>query len=148
MRGAMPGVCAPASSARSANTLPAHTETVMSAAMPSPKSIFFMFLSVGCPSSDRMSVIRYLHYIYDFSDLWLLESRGYGNISYEAGKRSEERRVGKECRSRRSTCDWSSDVCSSDLGCRSSVICIISTIFPSFGYLKAGGTGIYRMRRG
>src|ERR671926_224947 len=28
--------------------------------------------------------------------------------------RSEERRVGKECRSR---CDWSSDVCSSDLGC-------------------------------
>src|SRR5260221_632914 len=27
--------------------------------------------------------------------------------------RSEERRVGKECRSR---CDWSSDVCSSDLG--------------------------------
>src|SRR6476646_6502878 len=30
----------------------------------------------------------------------------------EAGGRSEERRVGKECRSR---CDWSSDVCSSDL---------------------------------
>src|SRR6202022_4514172 len=28
--------------------------------------------------------------------------------------RSEERRVGKECRSR---CDWSSDVCSSDLSC-------------------------------
>src|SRR5476649_1032885 len=28
------------------------------------------------------------------------------------GLRSEERRVGKECRSR---CDWSSDVCSSDL---------------------------------
>src|SRR5476649_570531 len=28
--------------------------------------------------------------------------------------RSEERRVGKECRS---LCDWSSDVCSSDLGC-------------------------------
>src|ERR671926_369627 len=28
------------------------------------------------------------------------------------GTRSEERRVGKECRSR---CDWSSDVCSSDL---------------------------------
>src|SRR5476649_854451 len=28
--------------------------------------------------------------------------------------RSEERRVGKECRSR---CDWSSDVCSSDLRC-------------------------------
>src|ERR687893_360331 len=28
--------------------------------------------------------------------------------------RSEERRVGKECRSR---CDWSSDVCSSDLIC-------------------------------
>src|SRR5882672_3232408 len=30
----------------------------------------------------------------------------------ESGFRSEERRVGKECRSR---CDWSSDVCSSDL---------------------------------
>src|SRR6476646_8713351 len=30
----------------------------------------------------------------------------------EAELRSEERRVGKECRSR---CDWSSDVCSSDL---------------------------------
>src|SRR5476649_470969 len=29
-------------------------------------------------------------------------------------ERSEERRVGKECRSR---CDWSSDVCSSDLAC-------------------------------
>src|SRR5476649_2383146 len=28
--------------------------------------------------------------------------------------RSEERRVGKECRS---LCDWSSDVCSSDLSC-------------------------------
>src|SRR5476649_2740443 len=31
-------------------------------------------------------------------------------------QRSEERRVGKECRSR---CDWSSDVCSSDLSLRS-----------------------------
>src|SRR5260221_79262 len=30
----------------------------------------------------------------------------------QAKGRSEERRVGKECRSR---CDWSSDVCSSDL---------------------------------
>src|SRR5476649_1893594 len=30
----------------------------------------------------------------------------------ESSTRSEERRVGKECRSR---CDWSSDVCSSDL---------------------------------
>src|SRR5579875_2446395 len=33
-------------------------------------------------------------------------------ISDAAPNRSEERRVGKECRSR---CDWSSDVCSSDL---------------------------------
>src|SRR5476649_118202 len=32
--------------------------------------------------------------------------------------RSEERRVGKECRSR---CDWSSDVCSSDLLLKSHV---------------------------
>src|SRR5476649_1405956 len=34
------------------------------------------------------------------------------DVSNEAD-RSEERRVGKECRS---LCDWSSDVCSSDLG--------------------------------
>src|SRR5437588_803660 len=33
-------------------------------------------------------------------------------IEKNLGKRSEERRVGKECRS---LCDWSSDVCSSDL---------------------------------
>src|SRR5882672_8112311 len=32
--------------------------------------------------------------------------------SSRGSKRSEERRVGKECRS---LCDWSSDVCSSDL---------------------------------
>src|SRR5579875_2478999 len=32
--------------------------------------------------------------------------------AYERKLRSEERRVGKECRS---LCDWSSDVCSSDL---------------------------------
>src|SRR5438132_633224 len=31
---------------------------------------------------------------------------------YPVRRRSEERRVGKECRS---LCDWSSDVCSSDL---------------------------------
>src|SRR5476649_1041566 len=38
------------------------------------------------------------------------QSKQYGS------KRSEERRVGKECRS---LCDWSSDVCSSDLSaCR------------------------------
>src|ERR671927_523066 len=33
-------------------------------------------------------------------------------LSHLWQQRSEERRVGKECRSR---CDWSSDVCSSDL---------------------------------
>src|ERR671932_495375 len=33
----------------------------------------------------------------------------------DSAVRSEERRVGKECRSR---CDWSSDVCSSDLYAR------------------------------
>src|ERR671933_280103 len=33
-------------------------------------------------------------------------------VPLHAPARSEERRVGKECRSR---CDWSSDVCSSDL---------------------------------
>src|SRR5579875_1926684 len=41
------------------------------------------------------------------------------DVAFAGGKeggadiRSEERRVGKECRS---LCDWSSDVCSSDLG--------------------------------
>src|SRR5882672_7503375 len=34
------------------------------------------------------------------------------NCRGSIGGRSEERRVGKECRS---LCDWSSDVCSSDL---------------------------------
>src|SRR5882672_5266593 len=36
-------------------------------------------------------------------------------------KRSEERRVGKECRSR---CDWSSDVCSSDLGAQVVIVAV------------------------
>src|SRR5438132_779789 len=36
----------------------------------------------------------------------------HGARGCPALKRSEERRVGKECRS---LCDWSSDVCSSDL---------------------------------
>src|SRR5476649_824263 len=38
--------------------------------------------------------------------------RGLPSTSPPPALRSEERRVGKECRSR---CDWSSDVCSSDL---------------------------------
>src|SRR5476649_1746501 len=42
--------------------------------------------------------------------------RDGGSITLTSGiARSEERRVGKECRSR---CDWSSDVCSSDLAQR------------------------------
>src|SRR5476649_1514654 len=36
-----------------------------------------------------------------------------GDRAFASRLRSEERRVGKECRS---LCDWSSDVCSSDLG--------------------------------
>src|SRR5476649_2702300 len=39
-------------------------------------------------------------------------STGITKIFPSPTSRSEERRVGKECRSR---CDWSSDVCSSDL---------------------------------
>src|SRR5215204_3679638 len=42
----------------------------------------------------------------------LSSSRVLINVGGAAGSRSEERRVGKECRS---LCDWSSDVCSSDL---------------------------------
>src|SRR5476649_2243403 len=43
--------------------------------------------------------------------------------------RSEERRVGKECRSR---CDWSSDVCSSDLKGR----VVYHELAPRPGYRK------------
>src|SRR5476649_1890898 len=39
-------------------------------------------------------------------------TNGHVDLIHRGSKRSEERRVGKECRSR---CDWSSDVCSSDL---------------------------------
>src|SRR5215204_2858482 len=52
--------------------------------------------------------------------------------------RSEERRVGKECRSR---CDWSSDVCSSDLATMSDGQLTemrrhkIGFVFQSFGLL-------------
>src|SRR5579875_1846563 len=45
--------------------------------------------------------------------------------------RSEERRVGKECRSR---CDWSSDVCSSDL----SGFCLQTPMVGAFGTARAG----------
>src|SRR5476649_551585 len=41
--------------------------------------------------------------------------RREATLSPPRTKRSEERRVGKECRS---LCDWSSDVCSSDLNAR------------------------------
>src|SRR5260221_715124 len=41
-----------------------------------------------------------------------LDAVAFLQLMKEKMKRSEERRVGKECRSR---CDWSSDVCSSDL---------------------------------
>src|SRR5882672_256063 len=41
------------------------------------------------------------------------EKRLPTDVQKKTAERSEERRVGKECRS---LCDWSSDVCSSDLG--------------------------------
>src|SRR5882672_7182369 len=43
----------------------------------------------------------------------LTSTRSPLRTSGRRATRSEERRVGKECRS---LCDWSSDVCSSDLG--------------------------------
>src|SRR5882672_5419422 len=51
--------------------------------------------------------------------------------------RSEERRVGKECRSR---CDWSSDVCSSDLGSKSPILGgkFIRHQKDSFQFFKTG----------
>src|SRR5882672_6351322 len=52
-------------------------------------------------------------------------------------RRSEERRVGKECRS---LCDWSSDVCSSDLGARPVARCRAG--LPGGGHaVRAGGDG-------
>src|SRR6202012_495997 len=49
--------------------------------------------------------------------------------------RSEERRVGKECRSR---CDWSSDVCSSDLQpARDRILEAARQIFGREGYEHA-----------
>src|SRR5262252_1205240 len=47
-------------------------------------------------------------------------ARTYGEFGSTGTMRSEERRVGKECRSR---CDWSSDVCSSDLDAEQRVLC-------------------------
>src|ERR1035438_3409130 len=71
-------------------------------------------------------------------------------------KRSEERRVGKECRSRwspyhskkrrhtRCLSDWSSDVCSSDLmvaACR-------DVVEVQIGAHKAAGAGLFRRMKG
>src|SRR5476649_2219642 len=49
---------------------------------------------------------------HEFSMIRITEILTGGANSSKTAPRSEERRVGKECRSR---CDWSSDVCSSDL---------------------------------
>src|SRR5476649_2892827 len=52
--------------------------------------------------------------------------------------RSEERRVGKECRS---LCDWSSDVCSSDLGMLGEIIPVTPRGSP--GTKKGEGRKVY-----
>src|SRR5690348_14782102 len=66
------------------------------------------------------------------------------------GIRSEERRVGKECRSTRWTGDWSSDVCSSDLASGASTSLIqrqyrskpfINSLEPRIGFINAAAAG-------
>src|SRR5476649_2774435 len=59
----------------------------------------------GCQGESVKDISRGVH-----------ESMGHSATGLQ--HRSEERRVGKECRS---LCDWSSDVCSSDLGCSKSL---------------------------
>src|SRR5476649_1942576 len=59
--------------------------------------------SMGVTCNSTSSCLRFLR---------LMESQLSLVMALSENLRSEERRVGKECRSR---CDWSSDVCSSDL---------------------------------
>src|SRR5215204_3117092 len=66
--------------------------------------------------AQQATKVPRIGFLWESPDLWpaALESfrRGLRDLGWIEGRRSEERRVGKECRSR---CDWSSDVCSSDL---------------------------------
>src|SRR5260221_383449 len=65
----------------------------------------------NCRSRSQQVVLRYHNKIYISSSP--ISSGQIDAVSVDAKlRRSEERRVGKECRS---LCDWSSDVCSSDL---------------------------------
>src|SRR5581483_1963842 len=59
------------------------------------------------------------------------------SLRYPASRRSEERRVGKECRYWR---DWSSDVCSSDLG--GEVLRHAAHLFPAFDAEAATAGGL------
>src|SRR5260221_498260 len=61
-----------------------------------------------------MDKVRPLHFFQAYKDIITFtcaKVAADGKLQTALG-RSEERRVGKECRS---LCDWSSDVCSSDL---------------------------------
>src|SRR5579875_2075526 len=84
--------------------------------MPTPPPSCVMFRMVAASASSVCVVSN-----------WKLES--------SSTHRSEERRVGKECRS---LCDWSSDVCSSDLDADA------ATILRDVQ--DGGGVGIQRMR--
>src|SRR5947207_160466 len=59
-------------------------------------------------------------------------------VAERSSRRSEERRVGKECRS---LCDWSSDVCSSDLHRR------LRRRAPAGAALPAAGSARLRLPR-
>src|SRR5476649_217235 len=71
------------------------------------KDVFYSDTLVRFSHCDPAGIIFYPHYFVMFNGL----VEDWCNHALEIN-RSEERRVGKECRSR---CDWSSDVCSSDL---------------------------------
>src|SRR6202049_4886603 len=77
------------------------------------------------PTGTRWLVLLLISFMYlitymDRSNISVAQPE----IAKQFGLRSEERRVGKECRSQ---CDWSSDVCSSDL--RWLVLLLISFMY-------------------
>src|SRR5476649_1464875 len=73
-------------------------------------------LALGGDLSVPRLLLAYRSGIFPWTDepltWWSPDPRAIFEIEQFRPPRSEERRVGKECRSR---CDWSSDVCSSDL---------------------------------
>src|SRR6476646_5601330 len=70
------------------------------------------YLGAAAVFGGLLLLTALLYYLTNFSRVILFWAAFILTRPLGATVRSEERRVGKECRSR---CDWSSDVCSSDL---------------------------------